>query len=157
MRIGEVARRAGVTTSAIRFYEQSGLLPEPARIASGYRDYPPSVVDRIAFVRSGQAVGLTLAQLRQVLQIRDGGEAPCQHVTELIQARIAEIEQRIRDLQHLRRTLIDLADAAVEVDPAECPPESVCRILEGKTGAEAKSGELVEHVTSGTICDKVSQ
>lgn len=129
MQIGEVARQVGVATSAIRFYEEAGLLPEPARTSSGYREYDPVVIDRLTFIRAGQAVGLTLAELREVLGIRDRGEAPCSHVADLIDNRISEIDQRIRDLRRLRKDLTALAETAVEFDPADCPPESVCRIL----------------------------
>lgn len=129
MQIGEVARKVGVATSAIRFYEESGLLPEPERTASGYRDYDPSVIDRLAFVKAGQAVGLTLRELHEVLQIRDRGEAPCRHVTELIDTRIEEIDERIRDLRKLRKDLAGLADGAADFDPTECTPDSICRIL----------------------------
>lgn len=129
MQIGEVARKIGVATSAIRFYEDSGLLPEPDRTSSGYRKYDPSVIDRLTFIRAGQAVGLTLAELREVLGIRDRGEAPCAHVAGLIDLRIDEIDQRIKDLRRLRRDLAALAGKAAVVDPTDCPPESVCQIL----------------------------
>jgi len=129
MRIGEVARKVGVATSAIRFYEESGLLPKPERTRSGYRDYDPSVIDRLAFVRAGQAVGLTLGELREVLFIRDRGDAPCRHVTELIDTRIDEIDQRIEDLRRLRRDLMTVAGKAAVVYTAAAPPESICRIL----------------------------
>lgn len=134
VKIGEIARKVGVATSAIRFYEDAGLLPEPARTASGYREYDPSVLDRLAFIRAGQAVGLTLGQLREVLQIRDRGEAPCSHVADLIDDRIDDIDQRIVDLTTLRRDLVALASDAKRLDPTECPPESVCRILTGASG-----------------------
>lgn len=129
MKIGEVARRVGVATSALRFYEEAGLLPEPERTQSGYREYDPSVIDRLAFIRAGQAVGLTLADLKEVLGIRDQGKAPCRHVTDLIETRLREVDERIEDLQRLRGDLADLAATASDFDPALCPPESVCRIL----------------------------
>lgn len=131
MQIGEVARNIGVATSAIRFYEESGLLPEPSRTASGYREYDPSIIDRLTFIRAGQAVGLTLAELRDVLGIRDRGETPCAHVAELIDRRIDEIDQRIEDLRRLRRELTALASEAAVFDPMDCPPDSICRILTG--------------------------
>jgi len=131
MQIGEVAREVGVATSAIRFYEEAGLLPEPERAASGYREYQPEVLERLGFIRAGQAVGLTLAQLKDVLAIRDRGEAPCTHVAGLIDTRLADIDQRIRDLRKLRKDLSTLAVTATRIDPSECPPESVCRILTG--------------------------
>jgi MerR family Zn(II)-responsive transcriptional regulator of zntA len=129
MRIGEVAHQAGVACSAIRFYEELGLLPEPARIASGYRDYDQSVVGRLAFIRAGQSVGLSLDQLREVFEIRDRGEAPCEHVARMLAARMAEIDIRIRELQLLRADLARMAEGASGLDPADCPPESICRIL----------------------------
>jgi DNA-binding transcriptional MerR regulator len=131
MQIGEVADKVGVATSAIRFYEESGLLPEPNRTPSGYREYDPSVIDRLTFIRAGQAVGLTLAELKEVLGIRDRGETPCTHVAALIDLRIDEIDQRIKDLRRLRRDLTALAGEAAVFDPNDCPQESVCRILTG--------------------------
>ncbi len=131
MKIGEVARRMGMATSALRFYEEVGLLPEPERTPSGYREYDPSVIDRLAFIRAGQAVGLTLADLKEVLRIRDEDQAPCRHVTELIEVRIAEVDEQIEALRRLRGDLAALAGAAADFDPTLCPPESVCRILTG--------------------------
>lgn len=118
-----------MATSAIRFYEQAGLLPVPHRTASGYREYDLTVIDRLAFIRAGQGVGLTLNELREVLQIRDRGDAPCPHVTDLIHTRIREVDDRIRELRRLRKDLAALAETAADFDPAECTPESVCRIL----------------------------
>jgi DNA-binding transcriptional MerR regulator len=131
MQIGEVARAVGVATSAIRFYEEAGLLPEPERTSSGYREYALDILERLGFIRAGQAVGLTLVELRDVLAIRDRGEAPCTHVATLISTRLDEIDQRLRDLRKLRKDLTALAETAARFDPAECPPESVCRILTG--------------------------
>ena len=133
VKIGEMARKVGMATSAIRFYEEAGLIPEPPRTSSGYREYDPTVLDRLAFIRAGQAVGLTLGQLRGVLQMRDRGEAPCDHVADLIDERISDIDQRIDDLKNLRRDLVPLASEAKRLDPAECTPESVCRILTAPT------------------------
>ena len=93
MRIGELAERAGTTAKTLRFYEEQGLLPPAERTPSGYRDYAPETAARIDFVHRGQAAGLTLAQIRQILDIRDGGAAPCEHVRDLLDARLAEIEE----------------------------------------------------------------
>jgi DNA-binding transcriptional MerR regulator len=129
MQIGEVADHVGIATSAIRFYEDKGLIPTPRRTEAGYRDYDPAVVERIRFIRAGQAVGLTLRQLNQVLQIRDEGESPCRHVTDLLDTRIHDVDQRIEELQTLRRDLTAMRRNANRLDPADCPPESVCRIV----------------------------
>lgn len=129
MRIGEIASKSGLATSAIRFYEEKGLIAEPDRTESGYRDYAPGVIDRLEFIRAGQSVGLTLNELGQVLQIRDSGDSPCAHVTELLDTRISEVEQRIRDLRKLRSDLVALREEADDFDPTDCPPEAICQIL----------------------------
>ncbi|WKZ82318.1 MAG: heavy metal-responsive transcriptional regulator [Acidimicrobiia bacterium] len=129
MQIGEVAQKIGMATSAIRFYEEKGLIPEPDRTDSGYRDYDPAVVDRIRFIRAGQTVGLTLRELNQVLQIRDRGESPCRHVADLLDTRIHDVDQRIEELRRLRRDLTAMRRSASRLDPADCPPEGVCRIV----------------------------
>jgi len=133
MQIGQVAREMGLATSAIRFYEETGLLPEPGRTPSGYRDYDLDILDRLAFIRAGQAVGFTLNELREVLGIRDRGDAPCSHVSKLIDTRIAEIDQRIRELRRLRKDLNALAETAAQTDPEDCPPDSICQILQPRS------------------------
>src|SRR6266568_7357410 len=94
MRIGEVAGRARVPAKTIRFWEDRRLLPQPARTPSGYRDYDPAILERIAFIRHAQAAGLTLQAIGQVLEVRDGGQPPCVHVSSLIARRLAEVEAR---------------------------------------------------------------
>ncbi|MGH8912915.1 MAG: MerR family DNA-binding protein [Acidimicrobiia bacterium] len=86
------------------------------------------MVERLEFMRRGQAVSLTLRELSQVLQIRDRGDSPCRHVTELLDT-IEEIDERIRELRGLRRDLCALRASAADLDPTDCPPKSVCRII----------------------------
>lgn len=120
MRIGEIADQSGVTAKTIRFWEGEGLLPEPARTPSGYRDYALAVVDRLRFIRHAQTAGLTLAEIRRVLAISDGGEPPCGHVTDLIYQHLADVEHRIRELAETRSTLNRLAERADAQNPADC-------------------------------------
>lgn len=129
MRIGVLAAQAGVTAKTVRFYEDSGLLPEPPRTSAGYRDYPDEAVRRLAFIRDAQAAGLTLAEIRGVLAIRDSGRAPCQHVTDLIGQHLAQVEQRLIELTHARDALRALQRRAAATDPARCGSEEVCSIL----------------------------
>ncbi|MEU3048064.1 MerR family transcriptional regulator [Streptomyces sp. NPDC006984] len=93
MRIGVLAAGAGVSTKAVRFYEQAGLLPAPPRTSSGYREYAPQAADRLAFIRDAQAAGLTLGEVREVLRIRDAGRAPCEHVGALIAEHLRAVER----------------------------------------------------------------
>ncbi|WP_351228683.1 heavy metal-responsive transcriptional regulator [Streptomyces sp. NPDC002133] len=129
MRIGKPATASGVTAKTIRFYEQAGLLPEPARTAGGYRDYAPEAVQRLGFIRDVQGAGLSLAEIRSVLELRDDGQAPCGHVTELINAHLAEIDRRMAELVATRAALRGLARRATQTDPATCTEGYICRIL----------------------------
>ena len=129
MRIGDVAGRAGVPAKTIRFWEDQQLLPPPARTSAGYRDYDPAILERLAFIRHGQAAGLTLEHIRQVLDIRDGGQPPCIHVTGLIARRLAEVEARLAELARTRDHLMALAERASAQDPADC--RGYCSIIGG--------------------------
>lgn len=128
MRIGELARHTGTTAKTLRFYEAEGLLPEPVRTRSGYRDYPTEAVDRVAFVRDAQRAGFALRQIRQILDIRDGGQPPCEHVGQLVDQRIAEVERRLVELQHTRTHLRELAARTRQLDPADCA--GFCEIIQ---------------------------
>jgi DNA-binding transcriptional MerR regulator len=128
MRIGELAAQTGVTAKTIRFWELTGLLADPARTPSGYRDFEPDAVNRLEFIRHAQTAGLTLAEIRQVLAISDDGQPPCSHVTELIHQHLTELDQRIRDLTKTRQLLGRLAERAADQDPADC--DGYCAILQ---------------------------
>ena len=105
MRIGELAKSAGVTPDTIRYYEREGLLPPPERTPSGYRDYGPEVADDLQFIKKAQALGLKLNSVREVLEISSGGRPPCEHVRATVSARLAEVERRLKELRALRATL----------------------------------------------------
>jgi len=86
-------------------------------------------VSRLAFIRAAQAVGLSLAEIREVIGIRDAGAAPCAHVLQLIEKHRAEVRARIRELQRLERDLDHLASRGAGVDPSECDPAGVCKVI----------------------------
>ena len=127
MRIGEAAGRAGVPAKTIRFWEEQRMLPPPARTPSGYRDYHPAIVERLTFIRQAQAAGLTLEHIRQVLDIRDGGDPPCSHVADLVARRLAEVDARLAELTRTRDQLVVLAARATAQDPADC--RGYCSII----------------------------
>ena len=129
MRIGELAEATGVSARSLRYYEDQGLLPPTERTPAGYRDYGPEAAARIDFIHRGQAAGLTLAQIRQILDIRDHGHAPCGHVRDLLDARLIDIDQQITQLTALRDNIAALRDDAAEPDPDTCSPDQVCRYL----------------------------
>ena len=129
MRIGELAAATGATTKTLRFYEESGLLPQTERAANGYRDYGPEALSRLDFIRRGRAAGLTLAQIREVIEIRETGDAPCHHVHQLLTERLADIDRQIADLQVLRATLSRQRDHTETADPSTCAADTVCRYV----------------------------
>lgn len=129
MRIGELAARTGLTTKTLRFYESAGVLPAPQRRPSGYRAYDEGAVDRLAFVRAAQAAGLTLAEIRDVIAVRDGVGAPCHHVVALLDAHAADLDRRIAELVTLRADVERLRRRAGTLDPATCSPAAVCQVI----------------------------
>lgn len=129
MRIGQLAEATGTTTKTLRFYEAERLLPPAGRTASGYRDYSEDIVGRIGFIHRGQAAGLTLAQIGQILRIRDHGQAPCSHVLDLLGERLRELDAQIAELLALRETISHLHARAAEPEPDTCSADAVCRYL----------------------------
>jgi DNA-binding transcriptional MerR regulator len=129
MLISEVARRSGVSAKTLRYYESVGLLEPPDRSASGYREYDEDVLGRLTFIRSAQAVGLTLGEIRGVVALRDEGEVPCGHVLELLRGRAAVIETTIRELRGLQKELTRLVTRASDLDPKDCDPGRVCHLI----------------------------
>src|SRR5687768_8281320 len=91
MRIGQLATMTGIPVRTIRFYEQSGLLPAPARTPAGYRDYDDSAVSRLRFIRAAQSLDLSLAEIADVHRIRDHEGPPCHHVAELLAGHLERV------------------------------------------------------------------
>src|SRR3989441_11340167 len=111
LKIGELARRAGVTAKAIRFYERKRVLPPAKRAANRYRLYDDDAVGMLYFVKQATGLGLTLAETKEIIAIRQGGRPPCMHVRRLLQDKAPELDARRRDLIEMRR-LIRLSLAA---------------------------------------------
>jgi DNA-binding transcriptional MerR regulator len=129
MLISEVARRSGVPPKTLRYYEEIGLL-RPERTPSGYREYDERIFDRLAFIRSAQALGLSLAEIRGIVSLRDNGETPCAHVAQLLKDRSAEIARTIRELRVLQSELRGLVARAEEFNPSECDPDGICGLID---------------------------
>lgn len=126
MQIGELARRTGVNPKTIRFYEEIGLLRASGRTETGYRIYDEAHVKQIEFIRRAKRLGLTLEEIRDIMRLREGGQAPCFHVERLLQQRLAELQQmqaELRQLQgDLEATLRRTREALAEIGSADyCP------------------------------------
>ncbi len=129
MRIGELGERSGLSVKTIRFYEQAGVLPEAGRLPSGYRDYDDGALARLRFVKASQAAGLSLAQIRQVIAVREDIGPPCEHVTALLDQRAGDLDRRIAALVALRDEVLRLRERAGGLDPSRCDAASVCHVI----------------------------
>jgi MerR family transcriptional regulator, copper efflux regulator len=141
MRIGQLAAQTGFSVRTIRFYEQSGLLSTPQRTPAGYRSYDQDAVPRLRFVRSAQALGLSLAEIAEVLQIRDHQGPPCSYVAELLETHISALDSRIKELTTLRDELRARRPLGDEPDPARCGPDQVCYMIEDDATRDDVSGQ----------------
>ena len=130
MRIGELAERCDVSTKTIRFYESIDLLSEPARTASGYRDYDEEAVQRLQFIRDAQSSGLTLAEIASVLELKSSGQRTCEHTTDLVTQHIEAIDLQITQLKAARTELSILAQRAQSLDPSSCTDPNRCQVIE---------------------------
>src|SRR5437588_347355 len=120
--IGEVARRAGVGVETVRFYERQGLLDEPARKESGYRQYAADVVGRLRFIRRAKELGFSLREIKGLLALRLDPGATRADVRKQAEAKVADIDARIRDLRRMRDALLELTSACRGHGPLEgCP------------------------------------
>lgn len=127
MRIGELAARVGVNPKTIRFYEQRRLLPEPARLPSGYRDYSAEDETRLVFIRTAQRLGFDLAEIAEILSFKERGERPCDYVLSALDTQVSDIDRRIGELVALRAELLALRSRADRLAPDEA---CYCSILE---------------------------
>ena len=129
MLIGELADAVGVTSQTVRFYERKGLLPDAERGNNGYRVYDESILARLRFINVAQAAGLTLSEIRSIIDLRDDGTVPCAHVATLIDSKLADVRARIRHLASLQAELEALLEHSRLLDAADCADDDICHLL----------------------------
>jgi DNA-binding transcriptional MerR regulator len=126
-RIGEIAAHCGISPKAIRYYEQLGLLPPPERNGAGYRMYREPDRERLAFIGKAKSLGLSLADIREILAMRAAGAEPCTHVVGLIDRKLAEVESQLRALRRFRQDLLILRRRSFSLSRAE---GCICHIID---------------------------
>jgi MerR family mercuric resistance operon transcriptional regulator len=129
--IGQVARHAAVGIETVRFYERQGLLEEPARKQSGYRQYGEDVVARLRFIRRAKELGFSLKEIKELLALRVDPTTTCAQVRSKAAAKLADVEQKIEALRRIRKALVKVT--------AVCRgrgPTSECPILDALDGEE---------------------
>jgi DNA-binding transcriptional MerR regulator len=122
--IGHVAKSAGCTVQAVRYYEQAGLLPRPERSNGNQRLYERAAVERLSFIRHARDLGFTLDVIRDLLSLSDNPEQPCDAADAIARAQLVQVERRIEHLKALKRELRRMV--------AQCSGGRIsdCRVIE---------------------------
>ena len=123
--IGRLAEQVGINLETVRFYERQGLLPKPPRSTSGYRLFPADAARRLKFIRRAQDLGFSLSEIRELLALRLSTRTTSAEIRKRAEAKIADIEGKIRSLDEMRKSLLKLVRSC-----AGCAPLSDCPILE---------------------------
>ncbi len=120
--IGQLAKRADVGVETVRFYERKGLLEEPDRRPSGYRQYDEGVVRRLEFIRRAKELGFTLKEIKELLSLKIDPSTTCADVKQRAETKIEDIESKIRTLQRMKRALVKVTKSCSGSGPtSECP------------------------------------
>lgn len=126
--IGQVATKSGVPIKTIRFYEEIGLLSSENRTNGGFRIFSVTVLNRLAFIKRAQSLGMTLQEIKEFLDIRDQGSYPCNAIRERIQAKISDINSHITELTLLKHHLLEILKTWQE--PTEIQNNTICPNLD---------------------------
>lgn len=122
LRIGELAKRSGLSVETLRYYERRGLIPPPARLPSGYRSYPEDTLDRLIFIRRSKELGFSLDEIDELLQLDVNPQLGAAEVKARVEAKIATVERKIADLRRLQHSLQSLsARCCGEGSTSDCP------------------------------------
>jgi DNA-binding transcriptional MerR regulator len=145
MRVGEVARRAGVNVETLRFYERRGLLPEPDRAPSGHRHYDEETVRLLRAIKEAQSVGFTLAEIEEYMKAARRTAGPSEALRVRMASKIDQIDSRIAGLQRMREELARIVGCACDsLDHCTCGAGYLAR-----GGRESTSPPVLLHVTNG--------
>lgn len=122
LKIGELAKKAGINLQTIRYYEREGLLPKPQRTESGYRQYNETSVDILLFIKNAKSLGLSLNKIRKLVSLKDDTKAKGDDVKNIIQVEINEVEDKIKTLRKLKKGLTELYQSCPgNITTSECP------------------------------------
>ena len=133
LNIGEVAELAGVTAPTVRYYESIGLLKKPARSAAGYRRYSDATVRDLGFIRKARALGFSLDEISEIIQLTRAGKRPCARVMVLAKQRLSDVDDQLRKLAAFRNQLA--AELARWESPGERDCSGLCHMIESSDPA----------------------
>ncbi|MBD1846374.1 heavy metal-responsive transcriptional regulator [Cyanobacteria bacterium FACHB-63] len=133
LKIGEAAAKSGLPVKTIRYYDDIGLLtPTVERSQSGYRLFMPQVIERLAFIKRAQSLGLSLIEVKEILAVHDQGILPCEKVKEQIEDKVAQITAQIEQLHTLRAELQSVLSQWQEQPAPELIHTKICPNLEAE-------------------------
>lgn len=134
--IGKLAGAAGVKRSTVRYYEQQGLIKPVKRSAHGYRQYDRASLEHLRFIRSAQTAGFSLSDIKSLQRFRGRTNPPCESVRDLIDGRLQDVEQQLKDLRHIQQVLRNARKQC-----AEGQAEQTCAVLDRLDAAASVSPE----------------
>jgi Hg(II)-responsive transcriptional regulator len=121
-KIGQVARESGTGVETIRFYERSGLIAEPPRRDSGYREYPREAIARLRFIKRAKELGFSLKEISELLALSGSGKATCGTVRRRAEEKHRQVAEKIADLKRIQNALQELSERCGKGNPSDsCP------------------------------------
>lgn len=129
MKIGDLAQQTGLSTKAIRYYEDIGVLPDPPRSSNGYRSYDDGVATRIGFIRDAQTAGLSLIEIQWILELKDEGQSTCGHTIGLLESHLDNVETQLDELERTKDRLREMILSARQLDPKTCDDPNRCQTI----------------------------
>ena len=127
--IGKLARQTGLAVGTIRYYSDLGLLQPAIRGDNGYRYYNRDAVRQVEFIKKAQALGFTLEEIKQILDVRDRGEKPCSLVQSLLDCKIEQIETQIEQMALFKAELEEYRTAWRDNPTPKSQPQEVCPLI----------------------------
>ena len=122
MKISELAKSVGVNPQTVRYYEREKLLDEPARSASGYREYDEEALGRLRFICQAKEIGFTLREIRELMGLDAGGTRSCGCVQKVVEKKLSDLEQKLKAMRQMKQILRRLHDCCTDSSPsAPCP------------------------------------
>ncbi|NOX24600.1 MAG: heavy metal-responsive transcriptional regulator [Deltaproteobacteria bacterium] len=122
MKIGAVAKQAGISVEAVRFYEKQGLINTPLRNDSGYRVYSADITNQLMFVTRAKELGFSLKEIKELLLLRNSPNITCAEIKHQAEKKIADIERKIKDLKLIRDSLVQLTNSCPGIGTIKkCP------------------------------------
>ncbi len=130
MKIGELAKQAGVNIQTVRFYERRGLLPEPTRKESGYRIYGADDLHRLRFIRQAKTLGFSLNEIATILRMRDKGKCPCGEVTKIGEKHLRDLGEQIKRLRSFHNELSRAVKSWKSLGEQRVSADAICVLIE---------------------------